>query len=461
MSTLLGPGRNTLQKNDPREFHVARPVDRHDGGRPMSLPHPGAGMDALCSKAAALTLVAVFAAFPVSVALANSLMALTLVLLLPRVFRHGTRCVDASILKNPVAWPVFCLAAYILLAATWSPAEWIDIGGYFKKYLKFLLLPIFITLLFEKKTRVLCWKAFALAMLFTLVSTWLNVWTSIPWSRTDNQGFGVDHTVFKDYISQGIMMAFFVCLCAFWAIRAHSRKAAVGWWLVAALGAASILFLSAGRTGYLSLLFSTLVFGIFFVGARIKKVLGILVGALAVLTVAFLVSPQFQHRSMQAWEEARSSSLSTVTSVGARVEVWRFVVKNSSERSLLGAGTASYPVLAQSYFKDPQFCATVCPHPHNQFLLFFFELGLVGLLLFFWLLFVIVRQAFRYPRAHRALMLSFVAVLVTSNMTHSSFWLSTESHFFIMMMALLMASAGSNRAVPPPGAAADAPAPQP
>jgi O-antigen ligase len=27
-------------------------------------------------------------------------------------------------------------------------------------------------------------------------------------------------------------------------------------------------------------------------------------------------------------------------------------------------------------------------------------------------------------------------------MTHSSLWLSTESHFFILMTALLMASAG-------------------
>ena len=38
-------------------------------------------------------------------------------------------------------------------------------------------------------------------------------------------------------------------------------------------------------------------------------------------------------------------------------------------------------------------------------------------------------------------MLSFVAVMLVSNMTHSSFWLSTESHFFILFTALLMASA--------------------
>ena len=35
------------------------------------------------------------------------------------------------------------------------------------------------------------------------------------------------------------------------------------------------------------------------------------------------------------------------------------------------------------------------------------------------------------------------AVLVASNMTHSSFWLSTENHFFILLSVLLMAAVPS------------------
>jgi O-antigen ligase len=38
-------------------------------------------------------------------------------------------------------------------------------------------------------------------------------------------------------------------------------------------------------------------------------------------------------------------------------------------------------------------------------------------------------------------MLGFVTIMVVSNMTHSSFWLSTESHYFVIMTALMMASA--------------------
>jgi hypothetical protein len=48
-------------------------------------------------------------------------------------------------------------------------------------------------------------------------------------------------------------------------------------------------------------------------------------------------------------------------------------------------------------------------------------------------------------------MLAFVVIMVISNMTHSSLWLSTESHFFILVTTLLMASARLPRTAPAKG----------
>jgi O-antigen ligase len=134
--------------------------------------------------------------------------------------------------------------------------------------------------------------------------------------------------------------------------------------------------------------------------------------------------------------------------VGARIEVWRFMAKHTANAKLMGAGTASYPVIARTYFQDPAFCAAICPHPHNQFILFYFEQGLPGLVLILWFMAAIVREALRHQRTHRALMLAFASIMFTSNMTHSSLWLSTESQFFILMTALLLASAGRSSAPP-------------
>ncbi len=386
-------------------------------------------------------LVGSFFAFPVSVALVNSLMFLAVLLWVISLQPSTVPGLVRRAWSNPVVKPALALVVVVVLASLWSPADWAAIFGYYKKYVKFLLLPVFICMLLDSRIRRHCWRAFAVAMLFTLVSTWLNVWTDLPWSVTRNRGFGVDHTVFKDHIAQGIMMSFFVLLTAHWAVRATDRVRRYVWWSVCLLAAVSILFLSQGRTGYLSLLFSFLAFVLTTIKWHVKGVLSTVVLAGGVMSLVFAMSPQFQARTMLAWHEAQTSSVYSVTSVGARIQVWRFIAGSSTKSTVFGSGTGAYPVLSQTHFTDTKVCAVVCPHPHNQFLLFFFELGLVGLMLFFWYFFVIIRQALRHEDTHRALMLGFAVVMFVSNMTHSSMWLSTESHFFILMAALLMASA--------------------
>lgn len=398
-------------------------------------------MRAFLTVAPVYCLVFVYFAFPVSVALANTTLALTVLLACARLSDAKARAELLRAFRNPLVLPALVLVLVMVVATLWSPASWDEFRDYLRKYFKLVLLPVFLFLLVNPETRRRCWQAFTVAMLFTLASTWLNVWFELPWSSTQNKGFGVDHTVFKDHISQGIMMAFFTCSSLFWAVKSSSSVGRLLWGGVAVLAAASVLFLSVGRTGYLSLVLSVVVFAIVALAYR-PRLLGAVLGAgVLALVMVFALSSQFQQRTLQAWEEARTSSPSNVTSVGARVQVWHFAVQQIRERPLLGAGTGSYPVLAEAYFDSPAMCATICPHPHNQFLFFLFELGLLGLAIFAWFLWAIVRQSFRHPPAHRALMLSFVVVMLVSNMTHSSFWLSTESHFFILFTALLMASA--------------------
>ena len=411
-----------------------------------ALPKPLVASDPLhrrwARQAAMGSLVLMYLGFPMSLAVANVTMALTVLFWLLSMKKAAWVPFLADAWRNPVVKPAVLLAILVVLATAWSPATGHEIVGYFKKYSKFLLLPVFISLLGDPGVRRRCWQGFGLAMLITLASTWANVWFVVPWSQTNNQGFGVDHTVFKDHIAQGIMMSLFVCLSAMWAIKAPGRWRAAGWWAVCLLSAVSILVLSQGRTGYIGVFFATTLFALSALGGRVKAVLGTVTAMAMLVIVVYAVSPQFQERTDLAFKETHNSSVSVVTSIGARIETWRFMTSGSSKMTVFGAGTGAYPVFARQYFKDPAFCATVCPHPHNQFLLFYFELGLLGLALFFWYIAAIVRRAFEVHAVHRGLLLGFTAVLVVSNMTHSSMWLSTESHYFIMMTALLMASAG-------------------
>lgn len=393
-------------------------------------------------QGARASLVLVFFAFPMSVALANVGLLLTLMFwLLGLVWATSVRDTRQA-LSNPVTLPALALFAWIAVATLWSPAEGGQIAGALQKYSKFLMLPLFIGLLQDPATRRRCWQAFALAMLFTLAVTWLNIWFDFAWTRTHNQGFGQDHTVFKDRIAQGILMSFFTVMAMHQATQVPSRARAILAGGVAGLAAFSVLFLSSGRTGYLALFLSLAVFSVFAVGMNPRRLATAVASIAAVLVLALTTSAQLQTRLSEAWTESQHSDLSTeVTSVGARVEMARFSLETALDTPLLGHGTAAYPVLAKAHFTDPTWCSVVCVHPHNQFVFFLFEQGLIGLALFLWFVFAIARQGWREDTPRRALMLAFLAILVVSNMTHSSFWLSTENHFFILLTALLMAAA--------------------
>lgn len=400
-----------------------------------------ARLNTALDRASKTSLVLLFFAFPVSVALANVLMLCTLLLWLAKLVTEPSVPVLKAAWRNPITLPALAIAAWIALAAAWSPAEWSAILSFFQKYLKFLLLPIFVSLLTHAGTRRKAAIAFALAMLLTLLSTYLNIWFDLPWSRTRNQGWGVDHTVFKDYISQGIMVSLFTCLSAFWALKSKRTTAALAWWTVAALSAASILFLSSGRTGFLALLMSTGIFSLFAFGVSKRKAALALGVTLLGFVLIFNASPQLQQRTQQAWHEASNSSLATLTSIGARIEVTRFALQSAAEKPVFGHGTASFPVLAKTYFGEGAWCSTVCPHPHNQFVFFLFEQGLVGLTLFLWFISRIVKHGLQQEPARRGLVLGFVAIMIANGVTHSSFWLSTESHFMILITALMMGAA--------------------
>lgn len=402
-------------------------------------------------RGAQATLVLGFFAFPMSVALANVALLFTLLLWLGSLAGPPARARFAQALRNPLTAPALALFAWVLIATSWSPAHSSEFLGFWQKYLKFALVPMFIALLQDDATRRRCWQAFALALLFTLAVTWLSTVIDIPWTKASRAQLKLDHTVFKDHISQGLMMSIFASVCAWLAVtqrRRPWRLAAALLWLLAS---GSILLLSQGRTGYLAWAASSAVFAIALAMAHSRRaVLAAVAGLATVVALAFAVSPVLQDRVNKAWEEARTEQLEAepgakVTSAGARVEMARMVFQKAAQAPLLGHGTASYPTLAREYFTEGRWCSVVCPHPHNQFLFFLIEQGAVGLLLFLGFLFAIAREGWRHDPPRRAFALALVATATAASGTHSAFWLSTESHCLILMSALTMASLVARR----------------
>lgn len=380
-------------------------------------------------------LVAAFLFFPAAMALGNIAMLLTgLLALLSGVLWRERRAWR----RAPYPWLMLGLYGLVLLGGLWSSAPWGDIQLNYTKYIKLLLGAVFFVLLAQPQWRTRCLQAFSACMLFILVSVYANIWLQLPWSKTQNMGWGVDHTVIGDYITQNIMMSFFVVLALWYGKNAPRLSLRLLAAAVALLAAVAITQLSQGRTGYVLVTLGVSSF-VFFALNGYRRWLALLTIVVAV-GGAYAMSQTAQERVHLAIAEARNSESMEITSIGGRINFWKHTWELVQQRPLTGWGTGSYHDEWCRHVTTPGWCDFGDRHPHNQYLLFWMENGLLGVLLFVGILAATAHSVWRDDR-WRPVVLSFLVILAVNSLINVSLWSSRESHFFTMMLSLLAAQA--------------------
>ena len=388
-------------------------------------------------------LVGVFLFFPMKLGVANTLLALTLLL---TIVSGNFQVRWAAVRENPITMPALTMFALIIVGVSYSSGPIDTILQSVNKYSNFLFLLLAISLLGKDKWRQRCWLAFSAAMVFTLASVYAGLWVHIPWAKVATpSGWGTDHTIFKDYIAQGLVLSTFSAYAITRALETSTTQHRAIWVFWALLAVIPVLFLSAGRTGYLAV-FCMLATYAWAAAPKRLRFYAVFVTAACVI-VGLWNSPTAQHRISAVFTDARTQvsapggvgSLNSETSTGQRLGMWAFSIEQIKERPVLGSGTGSYGSLARARCGDWPGCGTVSVHPHNQFLLFGVELGLIGLFAFCYYLYAAAKASSRLPTPRRALLLSFLALFVVDSLVHGALWLAVENHLFTFILALLMA----------------------
>ena len=265
-------------------------------------------------SAAVFSAIAAFFSIPWTLAGANiSLLCLVLAWLLAGDWRQRW---DAA-RGNAVSLPLLVLYAIILLGAVYTTAPWRVVLDHWLKYDKLLLMVIAISLLAQDgKTRERCWTAFTIAALFTLASSYLSIWWRLPWSRAQTLGWGGDHSVFKDYITQSVLMALLMLRGLYLALRANVAWQRGAWLAVAALAFVCNTQLLYGRTGYVATAVAVLAFVLALVPVRRWWMALALVAVL--LAGAVLLSPTIVPRVALGLKELGEVP-ETTTSIGPRL----------------------------------------------------------------------------------------------------------------------------------------------
>lgn len=390
-------------------------------------------------KSSNFFLVLAFLFLPFSLAAHNASLALTVL----TVVLSGAAWRKREYLKKePLVWALLALFFWVCAGSFYSLSTWDDaLGVNFNKYLKLFFGVLLIAIFLHKKTRCYAFYAFYIGVFFVLISTYLNIWFEIPWSVTKNQGWGVDHTVFGNYITQNIMMSFFALQGLFFFSKNNVKWKKFFWLSTTALAIISIMYLSSGRTGYVVLLGGFLLYIIFALPKKWSW-LGVIAIVLCSL-VAFSTSSRVQERYELAisetkliFEQNRRGELPTFSSIGARWYMWMKSLELVQERPILGWGLGSHGIKWCEKAPEPVWCQVGDTTPHNQFIFFAVELGIVGLALFLFLIYTLCWAAWQGGQ-YRPLMMGFIAIFLVDSMVNASLWNSREYNFFILMMCLL------------------------
>lgn len=391
-------------------------------------------------KAAAICAVILGFSIPVSTGLDSVLLAL----LLATALIGWNIEYPGMIAQNPVAKAALLLFGVLFAGCFYGvapPGTGLKILTKYDDLILFaLMLPIFST----PQMRRYGQHAFMMAMALTLILSyliWLGAFQHLPLFTDRSPDNPV---VFKLQITHGIFMSFAAFMFAVHAVNTSGKWR---WLMLAAslLAAYNVLLMTQGRTGYVVIiaLGIYLIFS-YFRSRNLVLGLGLIIAASAVI---YMASPKIQSRvtlaihEAQAWQSMQSGS--GASSTGMRLNYYTNAARIIRKNPLLGVGTGGFET---AYAREIEGTAMApANNPHNQFLLFWAQTGIVGLAAFLFLLGLAWRAAAWLQSPTEILLARGLLVTIVTGCLFNSLLLDhAEGLFFAWFGGLLFAGLPGN-----------------
>jgi len=340
-----------------------------------------AAIRGLSERTAQWAAIALGISIPISIALDNVLLVVVLVgWILAGDYRETGRFVG----RSRTALAALVLYGLLLVGTLYGDRDAADASWVLGKYFNLLFLPVFAVLLRETSRRLSALRGFAIALGLTLVLSYL-VAAGVPFPRWMVKGDIGNPTVFKQYLTHGILLAYGAFLFAEMALAGLTPARRALWALAALLAAANVLLMVQGRTGHLVLVVLAL-----YLGYGWKRWRGLaLVAAVTMACIAALVliPGPFQQRYGlgNAGRQPVAASERAQTSNQQRLDFYRASLVIIQEHPWLGVGTGGFPRAYAEKTRGSDAFQT--RNPHNEYLHIAVQLGIAGLaalLYLFW-----------------------------------------------------------------------------
>ena len=308
------------------------------------------------------------------------------------------------------------------------------------KYGKLLLIPAIALLIRSRAQAVTALWIYFFTQSFVVLTSWLLfAGLSLPWVSAGRNSAAV---VYSSYLDQAILTAGFAALA--WHLRdsfptRHGSKLAIA---MAALAVLNLLFVLPGRSGQVCLI-AAIAVTFWWAMPRKFRPLAVLTPVVA-FSLAMLLSTAFNQRYMAVFSEVKAYHSETNghkdTSSGERLNYWKKSLQAMAERPLLGFGVGAWQ---QQYWRleasAPTKNTASVRNPHQEFLFWGVQLGVVGvLLLSAWL------GSFMWTSWHFAppVMRATVSLLVVFTVAcafNSALYDGLVGDYFCALLAVLLA----------------------
>ena len=303
------------------------------------------------------------------------------------------------------------------------------------KLLEVLVLVLLIQSVRDAKIGIL---ALIAGQTFLLLISWLLAFgVPIPWT-TDPHG---KYVVFSSYLDQSVMFASMA------AVAWHLRNERI-WpkWLSVLLSAAAlanVFFLLEGRTGQVVGVVVLSLIVMWSVPKR-YRIVAIAITSFILSLTLYIGSIHFKTRIAGVVTESQqyAEKADIQTSAGWRLNAWHRSLQAMAEKPFFGHGVGSWALTVKRIEGEKGvsvFGEGNLSNPHQEYLLWGVELGVIGLLLFLLLLFSIAKDALQYSESIQRAIFSVVAVLAAACLFNSAVYDDLIGDYFCITLGLLMA----------------------
>lgn len=329
-----------------------------------------------------------------------------------------------QIKKRKWVLSLLALMALYLTGMLWGQyhggAVWV-----FQKISILLLLPILLTLDLSQKQLKMGLKAFfASVFLSALLALLINA-KMIPYLFrvfpfiTKNW----DLSAFMPYNYHNVYLAISVLLLAYKLLKMDLKNFRKTLGLLLAIVVMLLsLFTENGRAGQLAFLVLTFLLIVYLLGNQKRSLLLALLFFGIGVNMAYDYSPVFKKRLNRTVQEYENRELKPNSSIAVRISLWGNSWSLIKNKPLLGHGTGSFvEVFSQISEDTAQLLSGKHKTPHNNYLFVWFELGILGLILFVSIFFFQLKEYASLPHAlGRCLLpLMFLMIMFSDSYFHN------------------------------------------